>query len=199
MDPLIWVALLVVVVLVVLVIVLYNQLVRARNAMRQAKHGIEVALTQRYDLLTKQMQVVPAAVQAERSFQERVVEMRQARPAEGSSVSQLEQADRAMDRAQNAVQVTAEAYPEFRANASFVELQESVHYVEEQLAAARRSFNGAVARLDDRRQMFPSNIVAGMFGFGTEPMFRAQEHERADVDLSGLRDQVGGDGAGSGR
>ena len=113
MDPRIWVPLLVVVVLMVLVIVLYNRLVGARNAMRQAKHGIEVALTQRYDLLTKQMQVVPAAVQAERSFQERVVEMRQARPAEGSSVSQLEQADRAMDRAQNAVQVTAEAYPDW--------------------------------------------------------------------------------------
>ena len=179
-------------ILVVLVVWLYNALVRARNAMRQAKHGIEVALTQRHDLLSKQMQVVPAAVQAERSFQERVVELRQARPAEGQSVPQLEEADRAMDRAQGAVNVTAEAYPEFRANASFVELQEAVTYTEEQLAAARRSYNGAVARLDDRRQMFPSNIVAGLFSFGTEPMFRASDAERQDVDLSGLGDQVGG-------
>ena len=195
MEPPVLMGLVVLALLVVLVIWLYNALVQARNAMRQAKHGIEVALTQRHDLLTKQMQVVPAAVQAERSFQERVVELRQARPAEGQSVPQLEQADRAMDRAQGAVNVTAEAYPEFRANASFVELQQAVTYTEEQLAAARRSYNGAVARLDDRRQMFPSNIVAGMFGFGTEPMFRASDSERQDVDLSGLGDQVGGGGS----
>ncbi|WP_462418591.1 LemA family protein [Kytococcus sp. Marseille-QA3725] len=182
----------VLVLLFLTVVMLYNGLVRARNAMRQARHGIEVALTQRHDLLTKQMQVVPAAVQAETAFQERMVELRQARPAQQMSVPQLEQADRAMDRAQSAVNVTAEAYPDFRSNQSFVELQQAITYVEEQLSAARRSFNGAVAQLDDRRQMFPSNIVAGMFGFGTEPMFRANEEQRADVDLSGLQNRLGG-------
>lgn len=193
MDFAIWIGLGLLLLVVVAVVVLYNALVQARNAMRQAKHGIEVALTQRHDLLTKQMQVVPAAVQAETAFQERVLEMRRTQPAEQMSVAQLEEADRAMDRAQSAVNVTAEAYPEFRANASFVELQRSVSYVEEQLSAARRSYNASVARLDDRRQMFPSNIVAAIFGFGTEPMFRASETERADVDLSSLSGQVGGD------
>lgn len=194
MDLGIWIVLLLLLLLVVIaVVVLYNALVRARNAMRQARHGIEVALAQRHDLLTKQMQVVPAAVQAETAFQERVLEMRRAQPVEQMSVPQLEEADRAMDRAQSAVNVTAEAYPEFRANASFVELQKSAAYTEEQLSAARRSYNAAVARLDDRREMFPSNLVAAVFGFGTEPMFRASETERADVDLSGLADLTGGD------
>lgn len=136
-----YVAVAVGVVLLIVVIVLFNQLVRARNAMRQARHGIEVALTQRHDLLTKQMQVVPEAVRSEQAFQEKVTAMRLPRPAEQMSVAEMEQADRAMDRAQQALNVTAEAYPEFRSSAAFAQLQDSVRYTEEQLSASRRSYN----------------------------------------------------------
>lgn len=139
------------------------------------------------------MQVVPEAVRSEQGFQEKATARRLPRPAEQMSMAETEQADSATDRAQQALNVTAEACPEFRSTAAFMQLQDSIRYTEEQLSASRRSENAAVARLEDRRQMFPSNIAALLLGFRAEPMYRAQEHERADVDMSSLRDALARD------
>ena len=79
-----------------------------------------------------------------------------------------------------------ENYPQLKASENFVQLQRSLNEVEEQLAAARRSYNGAVVEYNNAVQTFPSSLVAGTMNFGTRQMFVADEKKRGDVDMRGL-------------
>ena len=77
----------------------------------------------------------------------------------------------------------AEAYPDLKANTNFQELQKELSKIEEDIANARKYYNGAVKTLNNKVQMFPSNIFAGIFGFKEQEMFEAAEEERKNVKV----------------
>jgi LemA protein len=95
-------------------------------------------------------------------------------------------ADNELTQALGRLNVTMENYPQLRASENFVQLQRSLNEVEEQLAAARRAYNGAVLDYNNAVQTFPSSLMAGGMGFGTRQMFVADEKKRADVDMKRL-------------
>ena len=163
----------------------YNSLVRRRNRVDQAYSTIEVQLVQRYDLIPKLVETVKQYMGHERSLLEDIVRLRQKAVSSTSQAGKI-QADNELSRAMGQLNVTMENYPQLKASDTFVQLQRSLNEVEEQLAAARRSYNGAVVDYNNAVQTFPSSLVAGTMSFGTRTMFVSDEKKRGDVDMRGL-------------
>ena len=175
-------------VLVVLVVIFatgYNSLVRRRNRVDQAYSTIEVQLTQRYDLIPKLVETVKQYMGHERSLLEDIVRLRQ-QAVRSTNPAEKIKADNELTAAMGQLSVTMENYPQLKASDTFVQLQRSLNEVEEQLAAARRSYNAAVTDYNNAVQTFPSSIIAGSMNFGTRTMFAAEERKRADVDMRSL-------------
>jgi LemA protein len=163
----------------------YNTLVRRRNTIEQAWSGIDVQLTQRYDLIPKLVETVKQYMTHERSLLEDIVRLRSNAVGATSSTERVK-ADNQLTQAMGKLTIAVENYPQLKASETFVMLQRSLNEVEEQLAAARRSFNAAVMEFNNAVQMFPSSIIAGMMGFSAREMFVADQVKRGDVDMKAL-------------
>ncbi len=166
-------------------IALYNGLIRRRNAVDQAFSTIDVQLTQRYDLIPKLVETVKQYMTHERSLLEEIVRLR-TKAVQSTSQGDKITADNELSNAMGRLNVVMENYPQLRASDTFVQLQRSLNEVEEQLAAARRSYNAAVTDYNNAVQTFPSSLIAGSTGFGLRQMFIADVQKRADVDIKGL-------------
>jgi LemA protein len=166
-------------------VVLYNNLVRRRNAVDNAFSTIEVQLTQRYDLIPKLVETVKQYMGHERSLLEDIVRLRSQAMQAGTTAEKVA-ANNELSGALGRLNVQVENYPQLRASENFVHLQRSLNEVEEQLAAARRSYNAAVTDYNNAVQTFPGSLVAGAGGFRQQQTFVAETHKRSDVDMKGL-------------
>ena len=166
-------------------VVLYNNLVRRRNMVDQAFSTIEVQLTQRYDLIPKLVETVRQYMGHERSLLEDIVRLRSQAMQAGTTADKVA-ANNELTNALGRLNVQVENYPQLRSSENFVHLQRSLNEVEEQLAAARRSYNAAVTDYNNAVQTFPGSLVAGVGGFREQQTFVADTHKRADVDMKGL-------------
>lgn len=166
-------------------IAMYNTLVRRRNSVDQAFSTIEVQLTQRYDLIPKLVETVKQYMGHERGLLEEIVRLRSQAMA-GKTTAEKVHANNELTGALGRLNVQVENYPQLRSSDNFVHLQRSLNEVEEQLAAARRSYNAAVTEYNNAVETFPSSIVAGMGGFRQQEVFVAEAHKRADVDMKAL-------------
>jgi len=160
----------VVVLLVLILISLYNRLVRLRNNRENAFADIDVQLRQRHDLIPQLVDAVKGYMKHERELLTEVTNARAAAMQAGS-INEKIAAEGRLTSALGGIQVAVEAYPDLKASQNFMQLQEEISDVENKLAAARRFFNAATKELNISVQVFPSNMVAGMFGFHKEPMF----------------------------
>jgi LemA protein len=163
----------------------YNALIRRRNTIDQAYSTIEVQLTQRYDLIPKLVETVKQYMGHEKGLLEEIVRLRSQAVASRNPAEKIA-ADNQLTRAMGQLNVTMENYPQLRSSENFVQLQRSLNEVEEQLAAARRSYNAAVTEYNNAVQSFPSSLIAQSMNFGTRTMFVADEKKRGDVDMRGL-------------
>ena len=163
----------------------YNSLIRRRNRVDQAYSTIEVQLTQRYDLIPKLVETVKQYMGHERSLLEDITRLR-GEAMRATNPGDKIRKDNELSSALGQLNVTMENYPQLKASDNFVQLQRSLNEVEEQLAAARRSYNGAVVDYNNAVQTFPSSLVAGTMNFGTRQLFVADEKKRGDVDMRGL-------------
>jgi LemA protein len=175
-----------IIVLILVVIVgaalvgMYNGLVRLRVQADNAWSDIDVQLKRRHDLIPNVVETVKGYAAHEKGTLEAVVEARSkavsvssAGPAErGAAEGQLTTALRGLF-------ALAESYPQLRAVESFTQLQGTLSQIEDAVQNARRYYNAVVRDLNTKIQTFPSNIVAGMFGFKLREFFQAQEEERA--------------------
>ena len=160
---------------------LYNRLVSLRNNRENAFANIDVQLKQRYDLVPQLVATVKGYATHEREVLERVTAARAA--AMGApSVNDKIMADNALTSALAGLKVSLEAYPDLKANQNFLQLQTEIADIENKLAATRRFFNSTTRELNTAVQAFPSNLIAGMFGFHKEPMFEIAQEDRATLD-----------------
>ncbi len=164
---------------------MYNSLVRRRNMVDQSYATIDVQLTQRYDLIPKLVETVKQYMTHERSLLEEIVRLR-SRAVQSTTPGDRIRADNELSGALSRLNVTMENYPQLRSSENFVQLQRSLNEVEEQLAAARRTYNAAVTDYNNAVQTFPSSMIAGSTGFGLRQMFAADAQKRGDVDMKGL-------------
>ena len=174
-----WIIVLVVVVLIVLWLVgMYNNLVRLRNNRENAFANIDVQLKQRYDLVPQLVNTVKGYAGHEKETLEKVTAARAAAMS-ATTVDEKVAADKALSGALAGLRISLEAYPELKANQNFLQLQNELADIENKLSAARRFFNSTTRELNNACEVFPSNIVAGMFGFRRVPMYEATESRDA--------------------
>ncbi len=168
----------IVVILALILVTAYNRLVRLRNNRENAFADIDVQLRQRHDLIPQLVEAVKGYMKHEREL---LIEVTNARASamKADSINDKISAESRLSNALGGIQVAVEAYPDLKASQNFMNLQEEISDVENKLAASRRFFNSATKELNVSVQSFPSNIVAGMFGFRAEPMFDLGERREA--------------------
>lgn len=147
----------------------------------ESESGIDVALTKRFDLLTKEVAVVKGYAKHELETLEKVISMRQ--PAKGSSMKEKAEFSDEMTKVFDSINVVRESYPELKANQNFLMLQNQVFDVEEQLQASRRLYNSNVTTFNQTIITFPNSIVANKIGATKRDFFEAEVSKREDVKI----------------
>jgi LemA protein len=176
-----WIVLIVAAALVLAIIVVFNRLVRARQMTSEAWSGIDVQLKRRSELIPNLVSAVQGYVAHERDVLTRVTELRTAANAlPTDDVARRAQAEGALSLALNKLIAVAESYPDLKASANFLSLQQELSTLENELQMARRYYNGAVRNQNILVQSFPNNLIAGPLGFAQRGYFElSDESERA--------------------
>jgi len=162
---------------------IYNGLVGVKHQVEQAWANIDVLLRQRHDELPKLIDVVKSYGAYERDLLEKVTTLR-ARTATGREPDAARLvAEDELSRAVSRLLVTAEAYPDLKASATYLELQRRISALEEQIAHRREYYNAAVNLNNVRTEQFPDSLLASFAGLHRTPLFAATPAETADVDV----------------
>ncbi len=170
-----WVILAVAAALVAYGIYLYNRLVATRQMAEEAWSGIDVQLKRRADLIPNLVETVKGYLTHERGVLERVTELRNAAAAiPRGDVQARAQAETLLSGALGRLLAVAEAYPDLKASANFLQLQGELSGIEGDIQMARRYYNGAVRNLNTMIETVPSNIVANAFGFAKREYFEIE-------------------------
>jgi LemA protein len=180
---LLWILLGVALLVVVYGIVQYNGLVRLRNRIESAWSQIDVQLQRRYDLIPNLIETVKGYAAHEKGVFENVTEAR-SRAISAEGPAQQAQAENMVTSALKSLFAVAEAYPDLKANQNFALLQEELSGTEGKIAYARQFYNDSVQSYNTKIQTFPSNLVAGSFGFKEREYFEADDPSRGPVQAS---------------
>lgn len=173
MIPLI-VILAIIFILVVWLIGIYNALVRLRNQVKNAWSQIDVQLKRRHDLIPNLIETVKGYMKHERETLESITAYR-SQAMNASTVGEKAEAEGLLGGALGKLNIAVEAYPDLKANQNFLSLQEELTSTENKISYARQSYNDQVMFYNNKIQMFPSNIVAGMFSFNEEEFFELED------------------------
>jgi len=174
----------IVVVVLLAVVAIYNGLIRLRNQVKNAWAQIDVQLKRRHDLIPNLMETVKGYMVHERETLENVTKAR-TMATQASGAAQAGQAEGMLSQALGRLFAVAENYPDLKANQNFLALQEELTSTENKIGFARQFYNDQVMRLNNKIQMFPSNIVAGAFNFKQEEFFEIEvQAERAAPQVS---------------
>ena len=176
----------VIVVAIMFVVGIYNSLIRLRNQVDNAWSQIDVQLKRRHDLIPNLIETAKGYMEHERGTFEAITQARsQAMGAKG--VSETGKAEGVLSEAMSKFMLVVENYPDLKANQNFLALQEELTSTENKIAFSRQSYNDQVLFVNNKIQMFPSNVVANMFNFGARDFFEievAAERETPKVSFS---------------
>jgi LemA protein len=172
----------VIAVVVLYVIGTYNSLIQLRNRIENAWSQIDVQLKRRTDLVPNLVETVKGYAGHEKEVFQKVTEARTAL-MNAHTVKDSSDANNMLTGALKTLFAVAEAYPDLKANQNFLMLQEELSGIESKIAYSRQFYNDTVLKFDNKREMFPSNIIAGMFGFKARDYFEVEEGEREPVKV----------------
>ena len=178
MDVILGVIIAILLIVVIWYIATYNSIKVLKLKVKESLSGIDVALTKRYDTLTKMVDVVKGYQKHEKEVLFEVISLRS-----GMSMGERKQANDKMDKLAGQINVVAEAYPELKSSENFAVLQKSIIDVEEHLQAARRVYNSNVTTYNAKIITFPNSIVAGAMSATEEEFFEAEQIKRSDVKV----------------
>ena len=168
------------VVLIMMVIGIYNGLVRLRNQVDNAWSQIDVQLKRRHDLIPNLVETAKGYMQHERGTFEAITEAR-SRAMGANNVADAAKAEGALTEALSKFMLVVENYPDLKANQNFLSLQETLTSTENKIAFARQGYNDQVLFYNNKIQMFPSNIIAGMFSFTKRDFFEIENEAEREV------------------
>ena len=175
-----WIILAIVAAVAVYAIYVFNRLVSLRQLANEGWSGIDVQLKRRSDLVPNLVDSVKGYASHERNLLQEVTEQRErARNAPPDDIARRAQAETALTVGLAKLMMVAEAYPELKASANFLELQKELSELENELQMSRRYYNGTVRNLNTLVQTVPSNFIAAAGGFTSRPYFEAAEADRA--------------------
>jgi LemA protein len=182
------IAALIVVLAIVAVAMIYNRLVRDRNRVDAAWSDIDVQLQRRHDLVPQLVTAVDQYAGYEKATLEAVTALR-AEAVQLTRTNKLDELGRTEQKLDDGIQrliAVAEEYPDLKANENFLNLQDELAETENYLQFARRFYNGSVREFNTRVESVPSNIVAGLFGFGQRDFYQKESDDAGNVPLVDL-------------
>lgn len=169
---------------------LYNGLVTARNAYKNAFAQIDVQLTRRYDLIPNLVETAKGYMKHERETLEAVIQARnsavsglsaaKANPGDAAAMQQLAQSEGALGATLGRLFALAEAYPDLKANQNMMQLSEELTSTENKVAFARQAFNDSVMNYNNQREVFPNSLIAGMFNFQSAELLQIEAPEKRE-------------------
>ncbi len=179
-----WIIILIAVVAIIVLFVIntYNTLVGLRNKVKDQWAQIDVQLKRRFDLIPNLVETVKGYAKHESDTLEAVVKARNTYLSASTPEAQMK-ADGELTQAITKLFALSEAYPELKANENFKQLQSELTSTEDKISYARQFYNDIVMKYNNKIEMFPSNIVAGMFNFKTQAFFEVNEEERQNVKV----------------
>jgi LemA protein len=159
-----------------------NNLRQLELKVQEAESGIDVALTKRFDMLTKMLDTTKGYAKHEAETLEKVVKWRSGIPS-NATLEEKAQFQSQMDEVAKGINVVVEKYPDLKANTVFIELQQSIRNAEEHLQAARRLYNANVTKINHIIVTFPQSIVANAIHMEKKVYFEAEDRKREDVKM----------------
>jgi LemA protein len=173
-----WIVAVVVAAVVVYIVITFNRLIRARNMVREAWSGIDVQLTRRSNLIPNLVETVKGYASHERGLFEEI-SARRAASQNAGGVAAKSTTETELQGSLGRLMAVAEAYPELKANKNFLDLQQQLAEIEDQLQMARRYYNATVRDFNTEVRQFPDSLIAQPAGMREEPFFQAEEAARA--------------------
>ena len=166
----------IVLLLAVIVAGMYNSFVVLRNDVEEGYSTMDVYLKKRYDLIPNLVETVKGYAKHEKETLTKVIEARNLAMS-SNNVEEKIKNENALSGTLTSLFALSENYPDLKANQNFIDLQEQLKSVEQDIANARKYYNGVVKVYNNKIQVFPSNLFAGMFGFTKKPMFEVEDAE----------------------
>ena len=173
----------IVVILLLLVFTTYNSFVKLSNRVKEAFSTMDVYLKKRLDLIPNIVETVKGYAKHEKETLEGVIKLRNG-TYDKMSYDEKIKANQELSKWITKIMALAESYPDLKANENFKDLSSQLTKVEDEIANSRKYYNGTVREYNNKVQMFPSNIVAMIFGYKSKEMFVANEEERQNVKVS---------------
>jgi len=180
-----WIVLGIIVLVALWAVAIFNKLVKNRNLVLEGWSGIDVQLKRRYNLIPNLVETVKGYADHEKEALEKVVELRNS-AAQAQTASEKAPIENMLTQTLRQLFALAEAYPDLKANQNFLELQEQLSEIEEQIQLSRRYYNGTARDMNILVQSFPSNLIASSFGFNKADYFEielATERETPKVEF----------------
>lgn len=168
--------LLIAVILIVFVIGTYNGLIKSRIKVDNAWSQIDVQLQRRFDLIPNFVESVKGYMKHESDTFEKIAALRTSW-ANASSVSEKAELDNQLSSTLKTIMAVSESYPDLKANQNFLDLSEELRNTENKISFSRQFYNDSVTMYNTKLQVFPSNIIAGMFNFESRELFKAESEE----------------------
>ena len=162
--------------------VTYNSLVKLKNKIKEAFSTMDIYLKKRWDLIPNIVETVKEYAKYEKSTIKEIIELRNI-TYDNMSTNEKVELNNELSKKIDKLMAVAEAYPDLKANENFKDLSLQLTKIEDDIANSRKYYNGTVRIFNDKVQMFPSNIVAGMLGFKEQNMFEANKSERDNVQI----------------
>ncbi|MCB0464445.1 MAG: LemA family protein [Aequorivita sp.] len=175
----------VLVVIAFLLVIVFNRFVKNRNIVKDAWSNIDVALKRRYDLIPNLVETVKGYAAHEKTTLESVINARNAAMAVPSDdINAKIKAENQLQQTLRSIFALGEAYPDLKANAGFLDLQQKLNEIEENLERSRRYYNGTVRENNTYGESFPGVLFAGMFSYQHFDYFETEEASRENVKVS---------------
>ncbi len=171
-----WIALIVILLIVIWIIAIYNGLVSSRQKVNNAWSQIDVQLQRRFDLIPNFVETVKGYMNHESETFEKIASLRTSW-ANTSSVGEKAKLDGELSGALKTIMAVSENYPELKANENFLALSEELRNTENKISFSRQFYNDSVTMYNTKLEVFPSNIIANMFGFKSKELFAAESEE----------------------
>lgn len=178
-------------ILAIFVIGIYNALIKLRNIYKNAFSQIDVQLKRRHDLIPNLVETAKGYMAHERETLDAVISARNmaesarkaaaTNPGDPGAIGQLGQAEAGLGGVLGRLFAVAEAYPDLKANQNMMQLSEELTTTENKVAFARQAYNDSVMTYNTKREVFPSNLIAGMFNFGEAALFEIEEQSQREA------------------
>lgn len=170
----------IIVLIVVYALTLYNSFVKLNNKVKEAFSTMDVYLKKRWDLIPNIVETVKGYAEHEKNTLKEVVELRNSAYDKMSDEEKIKTNEK-LSSGISEIMALAEAYPDLKANENFKDLSNQLTKVEDEIANSRKYYNGVVRIYNNKVEMFPSNVFAGLFGYKSKAMFEVSSNERENV------------------